>query len=69
MHCLNKQSKYCKELSGDQMPKKRRKDLQSCERLPGSPGGVSSTKTLYSASSPHSLMPCLLTDQNFANNF
>ena len=24
---------------------------------------------LYSASSPHSLMPCLLTDQNFANNF
>ena len=23
----------------------------------------------YSASSPHSLMPCLLTDQNFANNF
>ena len=24
---------------------------------------------LYSASSPHSLIPCLLTDQNFANNF
>ena len=24
---------------------------------------------LYSASSPHSLMPCLFTDQNFANNF
>ena len=23
----------------------------------------------YSASSPHSLMPCLLRDQNFANNF
>ena len=24
---------------------------------------------LYSASSPHSLIPCLLTDQNFVNNF
>ena len=24
---------------------------------------------LYSASSPHSLMPCLWTDQNFANTF
>ena len=24
---------------------------------------------LCSASSPHSLIPCLLTDQNFANNF
>ena len=24
---------------------------------------------LYHASSPHSLIPCLLTDQNFANNF
>ena len=24
---------------------------------------------LYSASSPHSLIPCLLTDQNFTNNF
>ena len=24
---------------------------------------------LYSASSPHSLIPCLLTDQNFENNF
>ena len=24
---------------------------------------------LYSASSPHSLMPCLLTDQNLAHNF
>ena len=25
--------------------------------------------SLYSASSPHSLIPCLLTDQNFPNKF